>query len=105
MTVPADQEQRATQAAVRVGRMRAAAIRLDSGPRSLEFARRLRRRLPGDERFGDPLSTAGETPVQMIARGVSTLQPERESALKELGLASLQVWQSLSEATGRGLGD
>ena len=41
----------------------------------------------------------------MVARGVSALQPERESFLQELGLAGLQVWQSLSEATGRGRGD
>ncbi len=78
---------------------------MDSRPGLLDFARRLRRRLPGDERFGDPLSIAGEEPVQVIARGVSSLQPERDSVVKELGLASLQLWQSLSEATGRGLGD
>lgn len=85
--------------------MRAAAIRADTKPGLLSWARRLRSRLPGDERFGDPLSTAGEAPVQVIARGVTALQPERESVVKELGLASLQVWQSLSEATGRGLGE
>jgi len=78
---------------------------MDTKPGLLAFARRLRGRLPGDERFGDPLSTAGEAPVQVIARGVSALQPERDSVVKELGLASLQLWQSLSEATGRGLGD
>ena len=32
------------------------------------------------------------------------MRPERESLVKELGLAGLQVWQSLSEATGRGRG-
>jgi adenylate cyclase len=78
---------------------------MDTKPGLLTFARRLRRRLPGDERFGDPLSTTGETPVQVIAREVSVMQPERESVVKELGLAGLQLWQSLSEATGRGLGD
>jgi adenylate cyclase len=78
---------------------------MDTKPGLLAFARRLRGRLPGDERFGDPLSTAGETPVQVIGRGVSALQPERDSVVKELGLASLQLWQSLSESTGRGLGD
>jgi adenylate cyclase len=71
----------------------------------LAAARRLRQRLPGDERFGDALSTAGVTPVQVVARGVSALRPERESFLQELGLGALQVWQSLSEAAGRGRGD
>ena len=81
------------------------AVRADTKPGLLTFARRLRSRLPGDERFGDPLSTAGEAPVQVIARGVSALQPERDSVVKELGMAGLQLWQSASEATGRGLGD
>jgi adenylate cyclase len=92
-------------AADRVSRIRQAAARIDSQQSLLTAARRLRRRLPGDEKFGDPLSTAGVTPVQVIARGVSGMQPERESVAKELGLAGLQLWQSLSEAAGRGRGD
>jgi adenylate cyclase len=89
----------------RLARLRRAAANLDTQPNLLAAARRLRRQLPGDDRFGDPLSTAGVAPVEMIARGVSTMQPERDSLAKELGLAGLQVWQSLSEATGRGRGD
>jgi adenylate cyclase len=82
-----------------------AAVRFDSRPGLIAAARRLRRRLPGDHQFGDPLSTAGAEPVQVVARGVSTLGPERESVVQELGLAGLQLWQSLSEKTGRGRGD
>jgi adenylate cyclase len=100
-----DREQSVQEAADRAARLRARAVRLDTQPGLLAFARRLRRRLPGDERFGDPLSTAGVTPVQVIARGVSALQPERDSVAKELGLAGLQLWQSLSEAAGRGRGE
>ena len=74
-------------------------------PSLLSAARRIRRRLPGDEKFGDPLSTAGRAPVEVIARGVSALQPGRESVAKEVGLSALQVWQSVSEATGSGRGD
>jgi adenylate cyclase len=88
----------------RLARLRRAAVRLDSGVGLLAAARGLRRRLPGDERFGDPLSTAGDAPVQLIGRSVSSLRPERESVVKELGLAGLQVWQSLSETAGRGAG-
>jgi adenylate cyclase len=51
------------------------------------------------------MSTAGEQPVEVVGRRVSALQPERKSVLQELGLGALQVWQSLSEATGRGHGD
>jgi adenylate cyclase len=88
----------------RLARVRRAALRLDGGVGLLAAARGLRRRLPGDERFGDPLSTAGDAPFQLIARSVSSLRPERESVVKELGLAGLQVWQSLSESAGRGAG-
>jgi adenylate cyclase len=89
----------------RLARLRGAVTRLDSEPSLLLAARRFRRRLPGDEKFGDPLSTSGRAPVEVIARSVSALQPGRESVAKELGLSALQIWQSLSEATGRGRGD
>jgi adenylate cyclase len=89
----------------RVSRLRAAMLRLDREPALLEAARTIRRRLPGDEKFGDPLSTSGRKPVEVIARGVSALQPGRPSVAKELGLSALQVWQLLSEATGRGRGE
>jgi adenylate cyclase len=93
------------QPAARLARLRAAVTRLDSEPALLSAARGMRRRLPGDERFGDPLSTAGRAPVEVIARSVSALQPGRQSVAKELGLSALQVWQSVSEATGRGRGE
>jgi adenylate cyclase len=89
----------------RISRLRAAMLRFDSEPALLAAARSIRRRLPGDEKFGDPLSTSGRKPVEVIARGVSALQPRRASVAKEVGLSALQVWQSLSEATGRGRGD
>jgi adenylate cyclase len=89
----------------RLARLRGAATRLDSEPALISAARRFRQRLPGDEKFGDPLSTAGRAPVEVIARGVSALQPGRESVTKELGLSALQIWQSVSEATGRGRGE
>jgi adenylate cyclase len=98
-------EQAAVDGARRMSRLREAAQRFDMSPRMLQAARRMRRRLPGDARFGDPLSTAGRTPVEVVARGVSALSPERESVVQELGLAGLQVWQALSEATGRGAGE
>jgi adenylate cyclase len=85
-------------------RLRRLAVQVDSHSSLLTAARRLRRQLPGDEQFGDPLSTAGAQPVEVLGRRVSSLQPERKSVLQELGLAGLQVWQSLSEATGRGRG-
>src|SRR5437588_1547723 len=101
----ADREEAAVAAVNRVARLREALVTLDSRRDLIDRARRLRERLPGDERFGDPLSTTGVAPVQVIARGVSALQPARASFVKELGLAGLQVWQSLSESAGRGRGE
>ncbi|MDQ4040296.1 MAG: adenylate/guanylate cyclase domain-containing protein [Actinomycetota bacterium] len=86
-------------------RFSAAAARTDADPRVVGLLRALRRRLPGDERYGDPLSTSGEEPVHVIARRVSALTPERPSAMGELGLGALQAWQALSEKSGRGRGD
>ncbi len=89
----------------RLARIRAAAVQADSAPSLLAAARWLRKRLPGDERFGDPLSTAGDAPPEVLARQVSALQrSNRPSVAHELGLGALQVWQGLSEATGRGRG-
>ena len=104
---PASSDERVseTERARRTERLRRLALKLDTQPTLLTATDRLRRRLPGDDRFGDPLSTAGVEPVSLVARGVSALQPRRKSLAQELGLAGLQVWQSLSEATGRGRGE
>jgi adenylate cyclase len=100
-----DDDERRNQSADSVSGLRGVALRLDTQPSLLAAARRLRRRLPGDEKFGDPLSTAGVAPVAVVARSFSARRPERDSLMHELSLAGLQVWQSLSEATGRGRGD
>jgi len=65
----------------------------------------MRRLVPGDEQYGDPLSTAGEGPGHVVGRTVSSLNLERPSAARELGLGALQIWQRVSEAQGRGRGD
>jgi len=91
--------------AARLARLRRTATRLDTDPRWVSAARRVRARLPGDAQFGDPLSTAGRKPVEVIARGVTALRGESESLVQEVGLGALQLWQSVSEAAGRGRGD
>ena len=91
--------------AKRLARIRRAAVQADSAPPLLAAARWLRKRLPGDDRFGDPLSTAGDAPPEVLARQVAGLQRTgRPSVAHELGLGALQVWQGLSEAAGRGRG-
>ena len=65
----------------------------------------LREWLPGDERYGDPLSTGGGRPSEVAGRQLSELTAESPGVVRELGLGAVQVWQALSEAQGRGRGD
>lgn len=78
---------------------------LDRSPKSVDAVRRLRRALPGDQSFGDPLSVAGDGGARAIARVADKLFPEAPGASRELGLAGLQMWQALREWSGRGDGD
>lgn len=93
----------------RLARMaRAAAERVravDESAALVRLSQRLRERLPGDPRFGDPLSTAGERQSQVIARRLAEVTGQRPGLLREAGLSALQVWEAVSEAQGRGRGD
>jgi adenylate cyclase len=103
---PPEERRRLERIRARAIGVRAAATRADEHDRVVRAGAGCGRRLPGDEQFGDPLSTAAERPLDLIARGVSALAPaERPSAVNEVGLGALQVWQALSERTGRGRGD
>ena len=86
-------------------RLAEAAIKVDGSPKLVEAAKRLRSALPGDSRFGDPLSTSGAQGAQVVGRRLSEMTAQRPGVLREAGLSALQVWQSLSEAQGRGRGD
>ncbi len=78
--------------------------RTDSKPGLVATAKRIRQFLPGDERYGDALSTAPGRGPDRLGRLVREAQAERPSAMRELGLGALQAWQALSEAQGRGRG-
>lgn len=62
----------------------------------IAMLRRVRRALPGDPEFGDPLSAAGEGGPRAAARAADRLL-EREAASREISLGALQVWQALTE--------
>jgi adenylate cyclase len=87
------------------GRIARLVQRVDNDPRLLRLVRFGRSRLPGDERYGDPLSLTGDEAPAVLGRRLSALTSERPGALRELGMSALQVWQGLSEAQGRGRGD
>jgi class 3 adenylate cyclase len=59
----------------------------------------LRRLLPGDPDFGDPLSAMGNEPTQLVARRAYQLADGRLRLLGELGLAVLQVADWLNDGT------
>ncbi len=93
----------------RFGRARTAAAsaasRLDRNPKLVTAAKLARELLPGDSRFGDPLSTAGSDQAQLVGRRLSSITAERPGVLREAGLSALQVWQAIAESQGRGRGD
>jgi adenylate cyclase len=89
----------------RIKRLAAALRELDSRPGLVKAAESMRGLLPGDRSYGDPLSVAGSEPTQLVGQRLVALTAERPSALREVGLSALQVWQALSEAQGRGRGD
>ena len=78
---------------------------LDGREGVVKAAQALRRRLPGDRSYGDPLSVAGDEPTQLIGQRLAAATRERPSASRELGFGVLQLWQAVSEAQGRGRGE
>ena len=89
----------------RLDRIAETGRRLNQDERLIGMVRRLRDALPGDSRFGDPLSVAGDKQSALVGRRISELSAERPGVLREAGLSALQVWQAVSEAQGRGRGD
>jgi adenylate cyclase len=88
----------------RPGRFRERVRSADAKPQLVATAKFIRQLLPGDERYGDALSTTAGGAPDRIGRLVSEAQSDRPSAMRELGLGALQAWQALSEAQGRGRG-
>jgi class 3 adenylate cyclase len=70
--------------------------RTNHSPAVIAMVRRMRRALPGDPDFGDPLSAAGVGGPSAAARAADRLL-QRDVASREVSLAGLQVWQALTE--------
>jgi len=66
-------------------------------PGVIAVIRKARHALPGDPDFGDPLSTSGAGGPQTAARAADRLIRDRAVATREVGLATLQLWQALTE--------
>ena len=90
-------------------RARAAAARVAESARTanrrasaVDALRRVRRALPGDPGFGDPLTAAGSDGAAVVARIADRLFDEEPRASHELALGALQVWHAAMQRTGRG---
>ena len=79
--------------------------KIDANAKLLTGAKLLRELLPGDSQFGDPLSTGGSKGTNLAGKRLSALTAKRPGVLREAGLSTLQVWQALAEAQGRGRSD
>ncbi len=75
----------------------------DSQPELVATARFLRGLLPGSAREEGPKGRGKVS--RRLGRLVSDMEPERPSAVRELGLGALQAWQTLSDAQRRRQGD
>jgi class 3 adenylate cyclase len=79
--------------------------RLNRDPKLVDAARKTRQRLPGDDRVGDPLSTAEGRPTDLAVRQLAEMRTDTPGVLGEAGLTALQLWQALAESQGRGRGE
>ncbi|CAN5493803.1 adenylate/guanylate cyclase domain-containing protein [soil metagenome] len=96
-----DQVERIAAASERVA---ATGRKFNRDPTLLTIVRSLRAVLPGDGRVADPNELGSESQPKAVNRMLSEISTERPGVLGEAGLGALQVWQSISEAQGRGRG-
>ncbi|MDD7935818.1 adenylate/guanylate cyclase domain-containing protein [Actinomycetospora straminea] len=93
---------------------RARAVLGDAARRARELDRseglraavqRVRRALPGDAHFGDPLSLGGAKHAEFVGRAVVDLTGDRPGVTREVSLGGLQLWQAVLERFGGGAGE
>lgn len=77
----------------------------DRAPMLMTAMKLARELLPGDSRYGDPLSTAGSEPRALVARRLGDLAQRRPSILKEAGLGALQVMEAVAGTGAREAAD
>jgi adenylate cyclase len=77
----------------------------DRRPGLVRSARVVRRLVPGDRDLGDALSTTAGHPSDRVARLLAEARAEQPSAVRELGLAAVQVWQAVARGRGGGTGE
>jgi adenylate cyclase len=73
----------------------------DSKPELVATARFLRRLLPGSTPKETTAPKGGGKVSRRLGRLVSDLDPDRPSAVRELGLGAMEAWRTLSDAQRR----
>lgn len=73
---------------------------LDRNPALIERIRKMRRALPGDPGFGDPLSTAGPGGAAAVARLADRFTGASPGATSEASFGLLQLWHAASRRRG-----
>ena len=91
-----------TRAKLAAARAAEAARTANRRQAAVDALRRVRRVLPGDPGFGDPLSSAGTDSAAVVARLADRLFDEEPRATHEVALGALQVWHAAMQRTGRG---
>ena len=84
------------------GRVADAARAANRRQAAVDALRRVRRALPGDPGFGDPLSAAGTDGAAVVARIADRLFDEEPRASHEVALGALQLWHAAMQRAGRG---
>ena len=97
-------EDRVDRLAAAGERVAATGRKINRDPTLLTIVRSLRAVLPGDGRVADPHELGSGNQPKAVGRMLSEISTERPGVLGEAGLGTLQVWQSISEAQGRGRG-
>jgi adenylate cyclase len=79
----------------RSSRLTRAVRAFDTDPGAVSAARSMRRRLPGDAAYGDPLSLEGRG-AGLLGQRIATVAGGTPSAARELAFSTLQVWEGLA---------
>lgn len=82
------------------GQVLSLVYRVDTDPRLVGLVRWMRSRLPGDNHFGDALSTTGTREFAVAGRQLRRATAGEPGVLGEVGFAVLQVWQALAASAG-----
>ena len=78
--------------------------RINRDPRLISALQILREVLPGEKQSGKLISKEVERQPRAIGRMLEEVSSSKPGALGEAGLGALQLWQSISDAQGRGKG-